>query len=434
MTARTLVIHALLKQETGGYSNLVLDAQLQKNQLEPREKAFATAIFYGVLEHQNTIDYCLNQFLKKDVNRLDAPVRAILRSALVQMQYMQVPHSAAVNEAVKLAKAFKKTSAAGMVNAVLRRAVSYDINTAKFKNEAEKLSVLCSVSESMAKWFLKNYESEAYDILTAKTQNILTEIRVNPLLITARELKEILLLKGAKSVSESYLPNCLLVEFVGSPAATEAFEKGFYHVVGQTSQIAALALKAQKGDTVIDFCAAPAGKSLIIAQEMQNSGQLYSCDVSKNRVSLIEKALTRGQIICAKSVQNDATMQNPSDKLVDKILADVPCSGFGILDKKPDIRYKTIKNQNELLEIQSKILDNAANSLKNGGRLVYSTCTINPDENEKQIEAFLSRHSNFTVKPIENLPQGMKVSVFGALSLTNHTGLDGFFICAMEKN
>ncbi|MFI3170500.1 MAG: SAM-dependent methyltransferase, partial [Faecalibacterium sp.] len=287
------------------------------------------------------------------------------------------------------------------------------------------------------------YPENALDILTKTAENSLTAIRVNSLKTTPTALAELLHSQGVKVVEENaYLPNSLRVAFVGSPADCPAFQEGLFHVEGETSQIAALALGAKAGDTVIDFCAAPGGKSLAIAQEMQDKGKLYSCDVSPNRVSLIEKAVQRMGVTCAVAVQNDAATQNPIQgaaaanvaMLADKILADVPCSGLGILAKKPDIRYKDLVGMPELLCLQAEILENAAACLAVGGRLVYSTCTINPAENQEQIKAFLASHPEFTLAPIAHLPSGMQVSEYGALSLPHLTNLDGFFICALEKH
>lgn len=433
MTARYLVAEALMRVEEGGYGNLVLDGMLKKHALSPADRAFTSAMFYQVLEHRNTLDFILNQFLKKPVEKLDAPVRAILRSGLVQMRYLHTPPSAAVNEAVKLTRAFKKSSASGMVNAVLRRAGSYDLSQAKFKNETERLSVLGSVSPSVAAHFLRWYPEDAEAILTATDTARETAIRVNTLRTSAEELEKRLLAEGVKSVEHCQIPNCLLVQFAGSPAEVPSFKEGLFHVQGCTSQLAALALHAQPGDTIVDLCAAPGGKSLTIAQQMQDKGSLTSCDVSENRVSLLQKTLERGGLTCAKAIQNNAAVYNPDFAQADRILADVPCSGLGILRKKPDIRYKDVSGLAELVALQKEILEQAAACLRVGGRLVYSTCTLNPDENEKQIEAFLHRHPEFTVCDVPYLPDTMPYGAFGAVSVPNHTGMDGFFICAMEK-
>ena len=174
---RAAAVAALVRQEQDGFSNLVLDAELKRQQLEGRDKAFASAIFYTVLEHQGTLDHILCQFLPKGLAKLDAPVREILRAALAQARYMQVPVSAAVNEAVKLTRTFKKSSASGLVNAVLRKACSYDLSTASFKNEVERLMVLGSAGRDVAEFLHKNYPDEALDILTYKADGGMTSLR-----------------------------------------------------------------------------------------------------------------------------------------------------------------------------------------------------------------------------------------------------------------
>ena len=195
-------------------------------------------------------------------------------------------------------------------------------------------------------------------------------------------------------------------------------------------------MEAKPGDTVIDLCAAPGGKTLLLAEEMQGQGALYSCDVAEHRVGLIRSAVERMGFAHVTALCNDATRPNPKLPAADRILVDAPCSGLGILAKKPDIRYKTLEKarHDELLATQSSILDTAAALLKAGGRLVYSTCTIDPAENEEQVAAFLARHPEFrVVRPAVAFPDGMTVGEHGALSVPTRTGMDGFFLCAMKK-
>ena len=434
---RAAAVAALVRQEQDGFSNLVLDAELKRQQLEGRDKAFASAIFYTVLEHRGTLDYILCQFLPKGLAKLDAPVREILRAALAQARYMQVPASAAVNEAVKLTRAFKKSSASGLVNAVLRKACSYDLSTASFKNEVERLMVLGSAGRDVAEFLHKNYPDEALDILTYKADGGMTSLRANPLKGSADELCAKLLASGAKEAKRGIVPGSVLARFEGSPAENELFRQGYFHVEGQASQLAALCVDAQPGETVIDLCAAPGGKTILLAEQMHSTGRLYSCDAAENRVGLIRTAVQRMGLANVEALCNDATKVNPALPQADRILADVPCSGLGILAKKPDLRYKKLEpaREAELLATQSAILDTAAQLLKAGGRLVYSTCTIDPAENQQQIAAFLARHPEFTVvEPAAALPAGMTTGEHGALSVPTRTGMDGFFLCAMQKN
>ena len=433
---RAAAVAALVRQEQDGFSNLILDAELRRQKLEGRDKAFASAIFYTVLEHQGTLDYILSQFLPKGLAKLDPQVREILRAALAQARYMQVPASAAVNEAVKLTRTFRKASASGLVNAVLRRAIGYDLGSAVFADEVERLMVLGSAGHDVAAFLREHYPDEALDILPHTADSGLTSLRANPLKGTPEALCEKLLASGAKTAAPGLVPGSVLAHFEGSPAESGLFRDGYFHVEGQASQLAALCVEAKPGDTVIDLCAAPGGKTLLLAEEMQGQGALYSCDVAEHRVGLIRSAVERMGFAHVTALCNDATRPNPKLPAADRILVDAPCSGLGIQAKKPDIRYTTLEKarHDELLATQSSILDTAAALLKAGWRLVYSTCTIDPAENEEQVAACLVRHPEFrVVRPAVAFPDGMTVGEHGALSVPTRTGMDGFFLCAMQK-
>lgn len=434
---RAAAVSALIRQEQDGFSNLILDAELRRQKLDGRDKAFASAIFYTVLEHRGTLDYILEQFLPKGLARLDPPVREILRSALAQARYMQVPVSAAVNEAVKLTRSFKKSSASGLVNAVLRRACAYDLSGASFADACEQLMVLGSAGRDVAQVLHTYYPDEALGILTQPADGGLTSLRANPLKATPEKLCSLLEELGVQDVHPGFVEGSVLARFEGSPADKELFRQGYYHVEGQASQLAALCVEAAPGQTVLDLCAAPGGKTLLLAEQMQDTGRLVSCDVTENRVGLIRTAVKRMGFACVETRCNDAAHPAPDLPMADCILTDVPCSGLGILAKKPDIRYKALDEARyaQLLATQASILDAAAGLLKPGGRLVYSTCTIHPAENQQQIQAFLERHPEFTLaSPSPAMPQGMRCTPYGMLSIPTETGMDGFFICAMQKS
>ena len=288
----------------------------------------------------------------------------------------------------------------------------------------------------MAEFLHRTYPDEAPEILTYKADGGLTSLRANPLRTSVAQLCEKLTKLGVQEVRQGVVPGSVLARFEGSPADNDLFRQGYYHVEGQASQLAALCVGARPGETVLDLCAAPGGKTILLAEEMQDTGTLYSCDAAENRVGLIRTAVERMGLTCVPTLCTDATKANPVLPMADRILTDVPCSGLGILAKKPDLRYKRLDpaRQAELLATQAAILDTAAELLKAGGRMVYSTCTIEPAENQQQIAAFLQRHPEFTVVPPKvPLPAGMQAGEYGCISVPARTEMDGFFLCVLQK-
>ncbi len=434
MTARYLAVRALMHQERDGYSNLVLDAELKKCNppLSRRDAAFAASIFYTTLERQRLLDCCLDRFTRKPVAKLDAPIRAILRAGLAQAKFLDVPLPAAVNESVKLAKAFGKTSAAGMVNAVLRRAAAFDEATLTFAEPVERLAVQYSLSDAVAALLYRDYGEEAFAIAEAFYRRGDTFIRVNTLKTGDEALADTLRAEGCE-VRPGPWEHCLSVRFPASPAATKAFARGLFHVQGLASQFAAGCVDALPGQRVLDLCAAPGGKSLTLAEAMQNEGSLVSADAVKSRLPLIEQAFARCGVICGSVRAGDASRFDKTLGTFDRVLCDVPCSGIGVIGKKPDIRFKTLENLSSLVTLQQKILQNAARYLAQNGRLVYSTCTINVNENEDQVRAFCENHPEFHVVAPQTVPEGAVAGKWGTLFLPHKTASDGFFTAILER-
>ena len=435
MTPRRLAVKALIHQEQAGYANLVLDAELKKcaPPLEGRDAAFAARIFYTTLERLPLLDYILNQFTKKPVAKLDAPVRAVLRAGLAQARYMNVPLPAAVDESVKLTRNLGKSSAAGMVNAVLRRAAVANVQESDFADPLDRLSIYYCLSRPVAELFYAQFGAEAFLLAAAFYEKPQTAIRVNTLRTSDAALTALLQHEGHTVIPGPWL-GALLVDFVGSPAASEAFQKGLFHVQGLASQFTALCVDAQPGQQVLDLCAAPGGKSLTLAEAMQDKGQLVSGEFVPSRVPLLQRSFDRCGVTCAVAVENDATKHNSEWPKFDRVLCDVPCSGLGVIAKKPDIRYKDLDGIENLLATQQKILQNGADSLAENGRLVYSTCTVNYQENQAQVEKFLSANPDFhVVQPKDALP-GADVTPLGTLFLPHKTGTDGFFAAILERN
>lgn len=430
--ARRTAALALVKQEQNGYSNLVLAAALEREALSPKDKAFVSALFYGVTERLLTLDWALSRCLSKPLQKLDAPVRAVLRCGLYEAKYMNTPVPAAVNEAVSLCRALKKSSAAGLVNAVLRKAVGLDAASAHFKNRAEELSVRYSVGLPVVELLLAQYPDKAERMLASFFEKPPVTLRCNTLRCTPQQLCAKLAEEGVKARPLA-VPGAVEAEFSGSPAATKAFREGLYHVQGLASQTAALCLEARPGETVLDLCAAPGGKTLLLAQQMGDKGRLLSFDAAQNRLPLIETAARRCGLSCVTVGQGDASVYDPALAGADRVLCDVPCSGLGIIAKKPDIRYKSLEGCEQLHALQLKILTNAARYVKEGGRLVYSTCTVDVRENGQVVCAFLKKTPGFRLLPPPVVLEGALIEDNMQTMLPGFAGPDGFFAAVLER-
>ena len=373
---RAAAVAALVRQEQDGFSNLVLDAELRRQKLEGRDKAFAGAIFYTVLEHQGTLDFILEQFLPKGLARLDPQVREILRAALAQARYMQVPVSAAVNEAVKLTRAFKKSSASGLVNAVLRKVAQ---NKSNLPPLPEGNIARLSVAYSHPQWLVKKLVSllgveEAEAFLRIDNEASPISVQVNPLKTNEKALADELRGEGVCVTPHPWVPGCLELSGTGDLTTLSAFYNGRFTVQDAAAHLIVCAADFARGQRVLDVCAAPGGKSFAAAFAMENEGSILSCDLHENKLKRIREGAQRLGITCIETAAVDgrAFRKEWAGKF-DVVICDVPCSGLGIIRKKPDIRYKDVQEFSALPEIQRAILENSARYVKRGGLLVYST-------------------------------------------------------------
>lgn len=431
--ARRAVVTALMKQEHDGYANLVLHAVLRDFDGAERDRAFVSAAFYGAVERQITLDFLLQKFIAKPLARLDAEVRAVLRAGLYQARYMDgVPVSAAVNESVSLVRRMGKSSAAGMVNAVLRKAAAVDLQAEKFASETQRLCVEYSVSPQIARLLQSALPQECEAILQASFRRNALCVRVNTLKTTADELAAAFEKQGVRTWRGD-VPNALYLDYKGDITRNELFIQGLLHVQGEGSQLACAALAPKPGETVLDVCAAPGGKSVTLAQYLCNKGVLTSCDAAQNRLSLIETAFVRMDVRCARVLHNDAAVYNETLNNANAVLCDVPCSGLGVLAQKPDIRHKNLDGLDALVRLQRKILQTASRYVAPGGRLVYSTCTLNPAENEAAAADFLAHHPDFIVKTPDCLPKGARVQQGFVTLHPFETQTDGFFVALFIK-
>ncbi len=431
---RKLVIEGLLKVENSGFSNLVLSALMRgSDKLLPQERSFAAKVFYGTIERKITLNYILQQFIKKPLNKLDKEVLAILQSGLYQILYMNsVPTFAAINQAVSLCSVFKKTSAKGLVNAVLRKSANFDIKNAVFNSEKERICTIYSVSEQIAEVVMADYPNEYEEIFAAMFNPPILNININTTKIPANEFRKLLDDAGVKYINTVF-ENCIELQSHGDVTKFPGFVDGYFFVQGITSRYAVSTAQIKKNYRVLDLCAAPGGKSFAAGIYLENTGSIISCDPNHSRHILINDGAKR------LGFDNIITVENYGEKyrecLVgqDVVICDVPCSGIGIIPKKPDLRYKKLDDVNELYKLQHDILKTASKYVKIGGRLIYSTCTINKSENQQQIEKFLAENENFHIVshncPIEGAVNENDMVTF----LPHKSKCDGFFIAVLEK-
>ncbi len=413
------------------YSNLLLDSVLASQEMTVQDRKFITQLYYGVIEKKITLDYIISAYSSKKIERLDSTVLNILRTGIYQIKFMDsVPDNAAVNESVKLARSFRLSSASGFVNAVLRNFIRDGADFKAPEDRLQNLSVRYSVSPDIIKLVSESYGEEfTLAFLERLEKKAPVYIRLNSMAADEKTLSENI---GRNTVTaEDFLPDCYQASS-GNLSHTSGFKKGYFHVQDISSQTACAVLDPKPGDTVLDMCSAPGGKTFTMAQMMKGEGKVLAFDLYEHRVRLISDGAERLHLKNVTALAGDASVHDASLEGADKILCDVPCSGFGVMRKKPEIRYKSTENLDELYDIQYSILCNAASYLKKGGELVYSTCTLNRKENDDVIERFLSEHDEYEGVPFlqdAGEPFGGFSAVLGAYGPDS----DGFFISKIRR-
>lgn len=428
---RQIAFQALLKTEKdGAFSNLALDAVLSKSQLDTRDKSFVSNLFYGVIERQLTIDYNLSLYLTKPLKKLKPEALTIMRMGAYQILFMdKVPDSAAVNESIKLSKKNNTAYASGLINAVLRKVTAKGLVLPEDENSAEYLSVKYSCPMWLTQKWTAEYGSEdALKLLEASLGSADTYIRVNATKISEDKLIGELAMEGVPA-EKTYNTNSLKISLKGNDIEKlTSFKQGLFHVQDLASQLCAKALSAKEGDTVFDLCSAPGGKAYTVCEMMNDKGKVLCFDIYDNRVSLILKGAKRLGLKAIEGRVGDASVYSEALGLADKVLCDVPCSGLGIIRRKPEIKYKKENELADLPEIQFSIICNASRYVKAGGRLVYSTCTLSKAENEDVCRKFLTHHSEF--KPVGVFSEDDECM---KTLMPHKNESDGFFIACFER-
>ncbi|HEX2985550.1 MAG TPA: 16S rRNA (cytosine(967)-C(5))-methyltransferase RsmB [Caproiciproducens sp.] len=440
--ARSAALAALLHVDVDeGYSNIVLDKTLASFSLNPRDKALASTIFYGVLERRITLDYYISQFSKMPIKKLAPQVLEILRIGVYQILYLdRIPNSAAVNESVNLAKENNFVKASGFINAILRSVIR-NINSVKLPDPQKERLQYLSVNYSCPKWIISLWQQYygpecTLGLLESLLNRPPVFAKVNNIVISKENLIKRLESEGVKATAITWLENALSLEQTGSISSLPSFLEGLFHIQDLSSQLCCYFLNPQPGQSVVDVCAAPGGKTFTLAEQMDNRGELLSFDQYKGKVRLIQQGAQRLGLTIIKAGVRDAS--NPSDLLkpVDRVLCDVPCSGLGIIRRKPEIRYKLQSTIDSLPDLQYRILCESSRLVKGQGILVYSTCTLNPRENNQVADKFLENHPEFIQYPLV-LPETLTHAIQepdNQLTLMPHLhGTDGFFIAAFQK-
>lgn len=424
MTSRELAINILYKIENAeSYSNIEIDKEFTKTDMDPLDKALASELVYGVITWKITLDAIIKRYSSIKINKISDWILNILRIGIYQIVFLdKIPVSAAVNESVKLAKRYGHEASNRFTNAILRKIE---------KNELDKLldylstqpileDELISIITSHPLWLVDKLLTE-HDkkfvtlLLNANNVKPCITLRANTLKTTRDELLKLLQLKGFEC-EKGKLPDSIYIKKIND------FSDKFYTVQDEAAQLAALKLNPKSGEKVLDACSAPGGKTTYLAELMKNIGKIDAWDIHEHRVKLVKDLANKLDISIINATQKDASEYSPAfEKYYDKILLDVPCTGIGVIRKKPDIKWT--RNPEDILtlvEVQEKILETCSKYLRNGGQIVYSTCTVFEEENHLQIEKFLSKHEDF--KLIE------EVKLYPHIDNT-----DGFYIALLER-
>lgn len=440
MDAREVALLTLNQcQRQGGWSDGVLKKQLAGSGLDSRDAALATQLCFGVLQNQILLDFYLSKFSNIPLKRMEGKVVQALRIGAYQLLFLdKIPDSAAVNSSVSMTKNHcKNPRAAGMVNGILR-SLQRNLDKLPVIPKQDFVSYL-STRYSHPSWLVKEFyatlgDGEIESFLEANNSQPPMTVMVNTTKIGQNELISELSQCGVDAQMHPWLDNCLLLTKTGNLESLRAFTEGWFYVQDPASRLAIEALSPQKGSCHLDCCAAPGGKSFAAAIYMQNEGEVISCDLHPHKKKLIQVGAQRLGLNNIQVHTADARIYKSEwENKFDSILIDAPCSGLGVIRKKPDIRYKDPEPLTELPDIQYDILCNVSRYLKPGGSLVYSTCTVRETENEGVLSRFLENNYQFSFVPF-TLPGDLGRTENGMVTLWPHRhGTDGFFIAKLRK-
>jgi len=440
-TARRAALKALEAfRRNKAWPDLVLGGLIDRYGLQARDAALASRIVNGVIQNMSLCDYYITCFSSISINKIEPRVLDVLRMSIYQLVFLdKIPPSAAVNESVVLVRSISNPRAAGFVNAVLRN-VAQSVKTGSLPEIAGDPGFRLSIKYSHPEWLVSEIcenlgidSAEAF-LLANNAANLPTTVQVNTLRSDADNVLRLLDSNDTVPVRHEWLDDC--VELSGARGITrlEAFRRGFIYVQDAAARLAVAAAAPKPGDFVIDGCAAPGGKSFAAAIMMRNSGRILALDINEKKLQGVSAGAKRLGIGIIETLASDASICN--DELKDKadvVIADVPCSGFGVIRKKPEIRYKTQQEISSLPGLQRMLLSALSRYVRPGGTLLYSTCTVLRRENEEVVEPFIRENPQFSTEGFK-LP-GAGLAGNGMITLWPHIhGTDGFFICRLRRN
>ena len=423
-------------ERQGAWSDGYLKRILREQGLDRRDAALASRLCYGVLQNKLLLDWHLSRFCKCKLISLDIKVLCNLRVAVYQLLFLdKIPPSAAVNEAVELTKKHcRNPRAAGMVNGILRAMLREDERPEL--DGCDKAKYL-SLKYSHPVWLVEEFSTVlgwegAEALLAEDNRQPPTTVQINPLRISPAELMETLRKDGVEVQLHPWLSGCLLLRGTGDLERLPAFQKGGFYIQDAAARLAVTAAGVTPGSRVLDCCAAPGGKSFAAAIDMENRGELISCDIHPHKIKLIEAGRDRlGLSVISPCLQSASERKEDWTNYFDTVITDVPCSGLGIIRKKPDIRYKDPEALKELPKVQRGILDNCSRYVRPGGVLLYSTCTLLRRENEDVVKDFLAEHPHFELETFQ-LPQFGEQPGWFTFWPQIH-GTDGFFVAKLLR-
>lgn len=420
-------IEAVFKE--GAYSNLKINEVLKQEQLNANDRGLYTALVYGTIQRKITLDYYLKPFLK---TKIKGWVRRLLWMSIYQYVYMdKIPTHAIINDAVALAKKRGGQQTGNTVNAILRRMTSETLPTfSSIKNDVERLSIAYSIPQWIIKHWKTHYGLETTEMIAQEMLKPVPQtVRVNKTHITVNEVKQQLELEGFHVERDAHLDVCLHVS-QGSIIHSSLFKSGKISIQDKSSMFVGALLAPNQGDHILDCCSAPGGKACHTAEILHGTGHVEATDVHPHKIALIQHNIDKLNLKNISTYVHDATQ--PYDTHYDKIIVDAPCSGLGVLRHKPEIKYMmTEQDVTSLVDLQLQILENVSQHLKEGGTLVYSTCTIEQMENENVIYTFLKAHPDFEFELFESPKSNERVKTLQILPQDFNT--DGFFITKIRR-